>query len=136
LGEELLSSLREWVHSGGTYIGVCAGAYLATSSYPWSLGIAPLEVEQPWNRGEMIVSVKLHSQKKVVSAEYWNGPIMTPTENVQYLAVFKNPFDGHPAVTYNKYGAGNVFLTVPHLERSPECKDFLAESIRSLLRDK
>lgn len=136
LGPEGLEKIRQWVHDGGTFLGVCAGAYLATETYDWSLGIAPLQVQKPWKRGEMLATIKIHSEKLVAEAEYWNGPIMDPTASLQFLAVFVEPFAGHPAVTFNRYGSGKVFLTVPHLERSPECKSFLADTIRDMLVDK
>jgi putative intracellular protease/amidase len=39
LGEEGRQAVREFVEAGGGYAGLCAGAYLATCDYDWSLHI-------------------------------------------------------------------------------------------------
>ena len=31
--------VKKFVRKGGGYIGICAGSYLATSHYKWSLGV-------------------------------------------------------------------------------------------------
>ena len=36
--------VRDFVASGGGYLGICAGAYLATCDYPWSLNILDAKV--------------------------------------------------------------------------------------------
>jgi glutamine amidotransferase-like uncharacterized protein len=33
------ASIREFVANGGGYVGICGGAYLATSEYPWGLAL-------------------------------------------------------------------------------------------------
>lgn len=39
LGDEGRRQVREFVKTGGGYVGICAGAYLATCDYDWSLNI-------------------------------------------------------------------------------------------------
>jgi glutamine amidotransferase-like uncharacterized protein len=39
LGSEGRRSVQEFVRSGGGYVGICAGAFLATAGYDWSLGL-------------------------------------------------------------------------------------------------
>ncbi len=38
LGEEGRRAVRDFVGSGGGYVGICAGAFLASAQYDWSLG--------------------------------------------------------------------------------------------------
>ena len=39
LGENGRKAVRDFVHQGGGYLGVCGGAYLATNDYEWSLNL-------------------------------------------------------------------------------------------------
>jgi glutamine amidotransferase-like uncharacterized protein len=39
LGYDGRRAVRDFVHSGGGYVGICAGAFLATAGYEWSLGL-------------------------------------------------------------------------------------------------
>ena len=39
LGEEGRRAVKDFIHSGGGYVGICAGAFLASSQYEWSLGL-------------------------------------------------------------------------------------------------
>ena len=39
LSEGGLNVIRDFVGQGGGYLGFCAGAYLATDDYEWSLGL-------------------------------------------------------------------------------------------------
>lgn len=39
LGDDGRTMIRDFVHNGGGYVGICGGAFLATSGYEWSLGL-------------------------------------------------------------------------------------------------
>lgn len=39
LGSSGREAIRKFVHKGGGYVGVCAGAYLAATNYDWSLNL-------------------------------------------------------------------------------------------------
>jgi glutamine amidotransferase-like uncharacterized protein len=39
LGEEGRRTVREFVRAGGGFVGICAGGFLATAQYEWSLGL-------------------------------------------------------------------------------------------------
>jgi putative intracellular protease/amidase len=45
LGEGGRDAIRDFVQDGGGFIGICAGAYLASADYTWSLNI--LDANQP-----------------------------------------------------------------------------------------
>ena len=38
LGEESRRAVQDFIRSGGGYVGICAGAFLASAQYKWSLG--------------------------------------------------------------------------------------------------
>lgn len=93
--------VRGFVHSGGGYLGVCAGAYLASAHYTWSLDLVPTSVftgareiegvgtKQMWYRGkETTVSMELTDEGRELFADlpgtvdvmYQNGPIVSPKD--------------------------------------------------------
>jgi Biotin-protein ligase, N terminal len=53
LGEIGRKAVRDFVHQGGGYLGVCGGAYLATNDYEWSLNLIDAKVvdKRHWARG-------------------------------------------------------------------------------------
>ena len=90
--------VRRFVESGGGYVGICAGAFLATAKYDWSLGLVnaktftgkqyiPGEGEKSmWFRGEGNVQMELTEKGREILGEvpamvelrYANGPIFSP----------------------------------------------------------
>ncbi len=98
LGEKGRSEVRRFVREGGGYGGICAGAYLAATNYPWSLGISDHQtfcetVDIPgkgsrsmWYRGESAtVGMELSEAGRrllgdrsgVMEVVYHNGPVMS-----------------------------------------------------------
>src|SRR5262249_17017320 len=39
LGENARRAVKEFIRSGGGYVGICAGGFLASAQYDWSLGL-------------------------------------------------------------------------------------------------
>lgn len=122
LGEENSKRVIDWVKNGGSYIGVCAGAYLAVNH----LKISPLTIpDKAWRRGEHIVDIKIKGEKHAVN--YNCGPIFENYSDVEVWGTFKSnyiakngylPMINTPAITHNTYGKGVVTLFSPHLEKS------------------
>ena len=56
LEKEGREAVREFVRQGGGFIGICAGAYLATDDYEWSLGLIEAQVidRKHWARGSLM----------------------------------------------------------------------------------
>jgi glutamine amidotransferase PdxT len=88
LGESGRQNLRQFVQNGGGYVGICAGAYLATESYDWSLRLLAARVvdRDNWNRGTGSADVgltpagtRLFGLTGVHSMCYWQGPLLAPT---------------------------------------------------------
>ena len=53
--------VREFVDGGGGFVGICAGSYLASSDYSWSLHILDAKVvdRAHWARGPGAVQIRL-----------------------------------------------------------------------------
>ena len=99
LGKEGKDTVKEFVESGGGYVGICAGAFLAASNYSWSLGISNHKtfcetIDVPgigrksmWFRGGSApVTMELTDEGRAILGDfdgvfevrYQNGPIMSP----------------------------------------------------------
>jgi len=114
IGKDGCAAVREFVESGGGYVGICAGAFLATAKYDWSLAlmnaktftgnreIPGVGVKSMWFRGSGTVKMELTDEGRrilgdlpgLVEVRYANGPILSPagTQDVpDYvpLAIFR-----------------------------------------------
>ena len=87
-------AVREFVNRGGGYVGICAGAYLATSGYDWGLKILDAETvdRKHWKRGRGTVRIEAAEAGRVFfdavidpdrgeesvmwSIQYANGPLL------------------------------------------------------------
>lgn len=135
--------IREFVRNGGGYIGICAGSYLASSCYDWSLNLINAEVidRAHWARGtgQVILSLTPEGQKLLGNSEpevevyYGQGPLLGPnnTEGLppyESLAKYKTEIakkgapsgvmPGTDAIARAPYGKGRVFCFSPHCEVS------------------
>jgi glutamine amidotransferase-like uncharacterized protein len=116
IGEEGRVAVRDFIEDGGGYLGVCAGAYLCSSHYSWSLNLIDSSVftgsrEIPgvgkknlWYRGKTAdIDIELTSQGKGLFPDinpefvvrYHNGPIISPKglddlEDYEVLAWFRS----------------------------------------------
>lgn len=114
LGEQGRRAVREFVRAGGGYVGICAGAFLATARYEWSLAlvnaktltgereIAGVGMKRMAYRGAGKVKMELTDAGRAVFGDpegavevaYSGGPILSPAGNAdlpQYvtLALFR-----------------------------------------------
>lgn len=103
IGKNGRHAVREFVKNGGGVLGVCAGAYLCSAQYEWSLDLIDSSVftgsaeipgkgrKQLWYRGPRTgIDIELTSEGKRLYAEkgiasrfvvqYANGPIISPKE--------------------------------------------------------
>lgn len=145
LGEAGRERVREFVKRGGGYVGVCAGAYLATCDYEWSLHILDAKVvdRQHWARGFGDVEIGFSSAGQELfpavrqrgTIYYHQGPLLAPAANPQIddyipLAAFETEIakNGAPqgvmrgctAIARGAFGAGRVLCFSPHPERTPD----------------
>ena len=154
LGEEGRRRVRAFVERGGGYVGICAGAYLATCDYPWSLHILDAKVidRQHWARGSGNVDVSLSeagrrllgASAETCSILYFQGPLLAPAENAgipdyERLGVYeteiakngapKGVMKGTTAIASAPFGKGRVFCFSPHPEKTPRLEQMLTRSI-------
>jgi putative intracellular protease/amidase len=141
LGPDGRTKIKEFVQRGGAYLGVCAGAYLATCDYPWSLNILNARVldKAHWARGRGLVSVAPTDKGRdllglpvPLDIQYGQGPLLAPGDDktlpaYEELAVYKGEvalngaphgvMPGTTAVAAAVYGSGRVVCFSPHPEK-------------------
>lgn len=153
LGETGRDAVRAFVSHGGGYIGICAGAYLATSGFSWSLKIINARTVSPkWMRGVGDVKMELvASGEKILGdrdgqfdVHYANGPIVEPAEEntlppYEALAFFRTELAKNgspegvmvdsPAIFSGQFEQGRVVCISPHPEQTKGLEDFVPRAI-------
>jgi putative intracellular protease/amidase len=148
LGETGQDAVRAFVQSGGGYVGVCAGAYMAASEPTrYGLGLAPVRCvdTKHWRRGkDQLVDVQASpafaelsgSSERGQKLYYANGPLLEPLEGrdaeVRTLLTFRSDvhakdapagvMPGKLAALTAEFGQGRVaaFSIHPELTRGHE----------------
>jgi glutamine amidotransferase-like uncharacterized protein len=155
LQEEGRQAVRAFVDDGGGFIGICAGAYLASASYPWSLDLLDARVvdSEHWDRGKGNVQLRvppggqsaLAVDDETVAIHYNQGPLLAPGENdeiadYELLAAFESEIaengaptgvmKGTTAIARGTFGQGRVVCFSPHPEKTPACNGLLRAAVR------
>ena len=139
LGKKRRKKIVKWVENGGTYIGICAGAYLASQTYEWSLGISPIIVSRNWRKGHHMVKISVGNEEHF--ADYFNGPTCESWSDVEILGNFVEGIPGFqstintPAIIRNNWENGKVFLVSPHLEKKKSTLDVLHDLLQKVMMD-
>ncbi len=147
IGVEGRQAIRQYVGGGGGYLGVCAGAYLGSAHYDWSLNMVNARMcdTQHWRRGRGMVACKLtqkgrtffgDSQATSFDVRYANGPLIEQDNKIlrfpRYIELARYVDDMHQrgapegvmpgktAILRSHFGAGRVVLCGPHPESSKE----------------
>lgn len=127
----------------------CAGSYLATSDYSWSLGILNAKVldRKHWARGQGPVQISFSSRgqeilgnRERVEIVSWQGPLLAPGETkgvppFEALARYdtetaencapKGVMKGTVAIAAGTYGKGRVLCFGPHPEKTDATHELL-----------
>lgn len=124
LGKRGFERIRDFVESGGGYIGICAGAYMASKTvevqgHPSGLNI--IDVQNKRKAGRRIVSITIIEPehplvsgcKKELRIWYQNGPKILAGKDVEKIAVYDK---NSAAIVFGKKGKGKVILFSPHPE--------------------
>lgn len=147
--------VKSFVDRGGGFLGICAGAYLATADYDWSLHILDARVidRAHWARGTGDVEVRLTEPgQRLLGAGsdhqtilYWQGPLLAPAgkpeiPDYETLGTFatdiakngapKGVMPGTTAIACGTYGSGRVFCFSPHPERTPAVQNAVLKAIQ------
>ncbi len=147
---EGVEKLKEFVHKGNGYLGVCAGAYFPmhqgflngnTKSPKWARGIEQLDLELT-EEGIEIFGEEYRGMQKV---RYANGPVFDVNidpnmPQVDILAWFRSEVAlngtpagiqvNSPAMARTIYGKGLVITFSPHPEDSETLKYFFPKALR------
>jgi hypothetical protein len=131
LGEAGRQKVREFVTRGGAYLGFCAGAYLGTAHYPWSLHLLNVGSANTkyWARGGALAEVKVEALGRKLFPElgdarsvfqvFWQGPMMVEgTESG--LPSFEVPFRFVSDIYHRAPAAKGVTPGMPWMALSPE----------------
>lgn len=153
LGETGRVAVQQFVGNGGGYIGICAGAYLATSGYPWSLALVNARTVSPkWQRGRGLVKLELTTLGRDILGRrdgqfdcvYHNGPIVMPDNKdnlppIDVLASFRTEFAENgtpagvmvdsPAIFCAPYQHGLVVCVSPHPEQTAGLEDIIPRAV-------
>jgi glutamine amidotransferase-like uncharacterized protein len=155
LEEEGRRQVRSFVESGGGYLGICAGSYLACDGFSWGLKVLDAKTVSPkWQRGRGSVLMeltdegrKILGERQTVEVRYHNGPILMPNasdllSDYRPLAHFrtevaengtpKGVMVGSPAIVAGACGRGRVLCISPHPEQSAGLEDLVPRAVRWL----
>jgi putative intracellular protease/amidase len=154
LGDAGRENVRNFVREGSGYVGICAGAYLACTGFPWGLGVLNAKTVSPkWKRGRGDVEIEftpsapeatgLSAGKKTI--HYANGPIITADRRTgitpfEPLAFFrtelaengspKGAMKDAPAIVRGVFGKGRVISSSPHPEQTEGMERFAESAVR------
>jgi len=155
LDKEGVEAVRTFVRNGGGYIGICAGAFLSSTNYDWSLGIInnktiPGKLHE---RGGGTVSIELTDEGRrllgdtpgLLDVFYHNGPMLLPAGVAGLpaftpLALFRSEISQYeeqkgtminqPAIIAAPYGKGRVLAISPHPEAVPALHFIIRQGVQ------
>jgi glutamine amidotransferase-like uncharacterized protein len=155
LGDEGRRRVRAFVSDGGGFVGICAGAYLASTQYRWSLGLLNAAVvdDEHWERGIGKVQLRLPPagravmgvDQELIPILYNNGPLLAPGNEKQLdkyesLATFETEIaengapagvmQGTTAIARGELGKGRVICFSPHPEKTRGGDSYLRAAVR------
>lgn len=155
LGEKGRKAIQNFVHEGGGYLGICAGAYLASSGYSWSLHIIDaIVIERAhWARGNSTVKIELSPEGRrilgytvgPVDVYYAQGPVLAPAGKLDLpdyktLASYRTGTSrngalegamcGSPGLIVGECGKGRVACISPHPEKTPGLEYYIYRAVR------
>ncbi len=135
--------IRAYVENGGTYLGICAGAYYGCRALEWAanestaaitgareLAFAPVTargpvydfIEERDFKKSWLAAVPLaydDGRTRIESTVcYEGGPVFEESANVTVLARYGSLEGRPPAIIETRVGAGKAVLCSPHLERA------------------
>ena len=142
LSEQGRDAVRDYVSGGGGFLGICAGSYLATNDYTWSLNLVDAKVvdRRHWARGKGTVQLQFSvtgssffEVPEQIDLYYGQGPLLARREwddpkvpNYESLAIYrgeiakngapKGIMPGTSAIVRTRFGSGHVFCFSPHPE--------------------
>jgi len=161
LEQEGRDKIRDFVAAGGGYLGICAGSYLASADYEWSIGLLDAKVldRKHWARGKGDVEMRLEGagqqfldeKRPAVTIHYAQGPLLAPAgkaeiPDYEQLAVFETEMakngapvgvmKGTTAAARGAFGKGRVFCFSPHPEQTDGLEHYIEAAVRWVAPEK
>lgn len=161
LGEDGREMIRTFIADGGGYIGICAGAYLASADYEWSLNVLDAKVldRKHWNRGTGTVDIAitdagqklLRTEDQRLAIHYAQGPLLAPgnrpdLDDYEVMATFETEIvkngapqgvmKGTTAIARGQYGRGRVVCFSPHPEMTSGLESLVHYAIDHVKRNR
>ncbi len=155
IGTDGRKAIVDFIRDGGGFVGFCAGAYLASNNYTWSLKIIDADVidRKHWKRGTGEVEIELTAEGRkllggksnLVDIRYANGPILQAADDARIpdfkpWAIYRTEINKNdappglmkdtPAIIAGQFGAGRVFCSSPHPEYTDGLESFVVNAIR------
>lgn len=130
-----INNIRNYVASGGAYIGICAGAFFASSEVVWESGEYPYSLSlfegkatgsiyeiAVWDNYAM-TTININQENNILQNEqdnltvlYYGGPYFESDKtNFDIIATW-DEYNDYPSIINFKYENGKVLLIGPHLE--------------------
>jgi len=159
LGDGGRQSIRKFISDGGGFIGICAGAYLASADYSWSLNVLDARVldRKHWARGTGTVELGLtdngqrilNTKSDQLQIFYGQGPLLAPHDNpdipdYETIATYrteiakngapKGVMPGTTAIAHGRFGQGRVLCFSPHPEKTQGLEELVREAIEHVKR--
>ncbi|MDE0818895.1 MAG: BPL-N domain-containing protein [Pirellulaceae bacterium] len=143
LGAQRREAIRQFLRSGGGYVGICAGGFLACSERDVELQL--IEAAHDGTSGSGIVTLDIGRTKTSPAVgkrktKFSGGPIFHSLgSSVDVWATYEtdladdektNRLKGTPAVIAATYGKGRVVAFSPHCERPPGPQELFWRAIR------
>lgn len=153
IGEVGRSNVVDFVAHGGGYVGICAGAYLCTAGYPWSLKIVNAKTVSPkWQRGRTTLKLETTARGREIlgttatnlDVVYHNGPVVAAAgldtlPNFETLAYYRTEVASNgspagvmvnsPAMLAAEFKQGRVVFVSPHPEQTKGLEDLVPHAI-------
>ncbi len=154
LGDVGRERVLAFVEAGGGYVGVCAGAYLITAGFSWSVPLLDAKTASPhWRRGRGTVEMEatalgrrhLGLDPGRTRVRYGNGPVILPLAredlpDYEVWAWFRTELaeggapEGvmvdSPAIAASSHGEGRVVWISPHPEQTPGLEPVMPRAVR------
>jgi len=155
LGEQAKEAVQAFVRGGGGYVGICAGAFLSSANYDWSLALLnnntiPGRLHE---RGGGVIRIEVTDEGRRLfggeagpfDCKYRNGPMFLPAglegmPEFTTLAMFrseickydeqKGTMIDHPAIIAAPLEKGRVVAISPHPEAVPDLHYIVRGAIR------
>ncbi len=120
LSKTEILNLRNFVKSGGKYLGLCSGGYLAGTfvtddKKTKAFGLLPIVVdEEDEDSASKVISIDW--KKKHYNVYFQNGPSfdLSSLPKADVWATYQE--SGHAAAVISEFGKGRVGVIGPHLE--------------------